>query len=160
MSTRSNVLLYSPEGARVYFYRHTDGFLANAGARLYHTATAMFAKSREDGWPWIGEFAERLLRAQTERGDPLYRMTSGPHEDIEYFYALEFPGFRGEEARHADKDDPNAYSRNCSLLKFRWACGYGPTLQEEALAKAGLSRDEFCKDITKNADRPPEADGD
>lgn len=152
MGTRCNVLLHSPNGARVYFYRHSDGYLSMAGARLYHTLTAASVRTK-DGFPWIGDFAERLLRAQTESGDQLYRLTSGPHVDIEYFYALEFPGFQDDAMRDADRDDPMAYTRNKDLLKFRWACGYGKDLEAEALAKPPQTVEEFWKDIARNADR-------
>lgn len=152
MSTRCNVLLHSPDGARVYLYRHSDGYLSQAGARLFHVFTAMSARSK-DGFPWIGDFAERLLRAQTESGDPLYRMTSGVHEDINYFYALEFPGFQDDDMRAADRDDPNSYARNKTLLQFRWAKGYGPGLEAEALAKSPLTVDEFWREVARNADR-------
>jgi hypothetical protein len=152
MSTRCNVLLFSPEGAKVYFYRHTDGYLSQAGARLYHTYTAASVRSK-DGFPWIGDFAERLLRAQTESGDALYRLTSGPHVDVEYFYALEFPGFQDDAMHAADRDDPMAYSRNKDLLKVRWARGYGRDLEKDALAKPPLTIEAFWRDIATNADR-------
>lgn len=148
MSTRCNVLLYSPEGARVYFYRHSDGYPSAAGSRLWSTFTAFFARS-EDGFPWIGDIAARLLNAQSEDGSPLYRLTSGPHQDIEYFYAVEFPGFSPDGRRERDKGDPTAYVRNQDLVKFRFAGGFGAGLEAEALAKAPLTHREFAAAIFK-----------
>lgn len=150
MSTRCNVLLHSPNGARVYFYRHSDGYLSMAGARLFHTFTAASVATK-DGFPWIGDFAERLLRAQTESGSSLYQMTSGVHVDINYFYAIEFPGF-AEDVR-VPMDDPQVYQKHKALVKIRWAHGYGPGLEAEALAKPPQSLDEFWKDVARNADR-------
>lgn len=151
MSTRCNVLLFSPNGARVYFYRHSDGYLSHGGARLYHVHTAASVRSK-DGFPWIGDFAKRLLLAQTESGDPLYEITSGCHVDINYFYAIEFPGFQDDDMRAARRDDPMAYTKNKDMLKFRWASGYGPSLEAETMAKPPLTADEFWKDIARNAD--------
>ena len=152
MSTRCNILLHSPEGARVYFYRHSDGYPSSAGAALWHMFTAMFANSKEDGWPWIGEIATRMLNAHCETGSPIYRLTSGPHSDINYFYAVEFPGFRGDERRARDKGDPSAYVRNRDLAKFRFAGGFGKELEAQALASAPLTYDEFCRAIFKEND--------
>ncbi|NBW15572.1 MAG: hypothetical protein EBR82_47060 [Caulobacteraceae bacterium] len=135
----------------MYFYRHGDGYPSVAGARLWHTFTAMFARS-EDGFPWIGDIAARLLNAHSEDGSPLYRLTSGPHSDIEYFYAVEFPGFRAEGGRERDKGDPTAYSRNQDLVKFRFAGGLGRDLEAAALASAPLTHREFGVAIFKHED--------
>jgi len=162
MSTRCNVLLRTPQGAAIWFYRHSDGYLAGAGRSLesLYTAHIVHSEPGKRGFSWIGDFAERMVLARDEGGSVIWRLTAGPHEDIEYCYIIDFPGFEGEERRQADD-----YAGNIALLKFRWAGGgYGKDTVARAEAARPLTEKEFRRDVFSNADRqderpnrPPEA---
>jgi len=157
MSTRCNVLLRTPEGSAIWFYRHGDGYPSSAGRALdsLYTAHIVRFSSGSRGWAWIGDFAERMILARDDTGDVIWQLTAGPHDDIEYCYIIDFPGF---------EDDGNKvenYVSNVNKLKFRWAGGgYGKDIVARAEAQRPLTPEEFRKSIyRKNADEYRDSDG-
>lgn len=157
MSTRCNVLLRTPQGAAIWLYRHGDGYPSSAGRALdtLYTAHIVHSAPGARGFSWIGDFAERMILARDDTGSVIWRLTAGPHEDIEYCYIFDFPGF---EEDHSKSED---YGRNVSLLKVRWAGGgYGKDTVARAEAQRPLTVDEFRKSIyRKDADGYRDSDG-
>lgn len=144
MSTRCNVLLRSPEGSAIWFYRHCDGYPSEAGRDLERLYTSHIVKSEPGtrGFSWIADFAERMVRACDETGDRIWRLTAGPHGDIEYCYVFDFPGFEDDASSVVD------YRANVDRLAIRWAGGgYGSGVVERAQAQHPLTPDGFRKSL-------------
>ena len=157
MSTRCNILLRTPQGAAIWFYRHGDGYPSAAGRALDTLYTAHIVDSAPGarGFSWIGDFAERMVLARDDTGSVIWRLTAGPHQDIEYCYIFDFPGFEDDDARAED------YAKNRDLLKVRWAGGgYGKDTVARAEAQRPLTIDEFRRSVYRaNADEAHGSDG-
>lgn len=102
MSTRCNIILRTPDGAKVYLYRHCDGYPTGAGQTIWSVVLSLSAKgydatqTHDPEWrrKWIGPFAKQLMATTGNGGDLHHEFTSGLHGDIEFLYLIDFGGFK------------------------------------------------------------------
>ena len=85
MSTRSNVVIKSGE-TKIYLYRHSDGYLAEAG---YNLACSLM---HSNGFKsFLNSLLSQKYEADTIReARAVYEFTTEQHGDIEYLYQFEF----------------------------------------------------------------------
>lgn len=101
MSTRCNIILRSPAGAKIYLYRHCDGYPSGAGKTIASVWLSLSAghydasQKHDPNWKakWIRPFFDQLFKTTGNGGDPHHEITAGLHSDIEFLYVIDFDGF-------------------------------------------------------------------
>lgn len=125
MSTRCNVIIRTPDGAKVYLYRHCDGYPSGEGDTIASvwlslTATHYDANQQHDPYwkaKWIKTFLPQLMQTTGSGGDPHHEFTSGLHGDIEFLYIIDLGGFVD-------------YGQPIAEPMIRVGCGYKITEEE------------------------------
>ena len=95
MSTRSTLTIKT-DTTTINFYRHMDGYVAEAGNTLLHLLDKVVNAKNAWQHPAI-KLAEEIMKQQYEAREhrpaaPIYELTDNPadHSDREYHYNVEF----------------------------------------------------------------------
>ena len=95
MSTRSTLTIKT-DHTTINFYRHMDGYVAEAGNTLLHLLDKVV--NAKNAWQHPGvKLAEEIMKQQYEArehrpAEPIYELTDNPnqHGDREYHYNVDF----------------------------------------------------------------------